>query len=273
MSDFGLSERFVADMKGVALQVDAALTIHDLTHIVEPFNIWEAAHTLAGTVAFWPQGTVFIAVVDPGVGTERKSVVARTGTGHFLVTPDNGTLTLVADQLGISGLREIDESVNRRPGSEVAHTFHGRDVYVFTGARLAAGVISFKQVGPKLEQPIVKLRYQKAELSNDVIAGSIVKIEKPFGNIVTNISLELAAKFGFAAEEKMPVHVEIGKASETVLRLEPAYVNSFGHVAEGQPLLYADSNGMLGLAVNSGDFSGKYGVKAGAGWSVKILKK
>ena len=128
MSDFGLSERFVASMKGVVVSVDENIKIYDLTHSIEPYNIWEASQTLAGTIKFWPEGTVFVSVVDPGVGTDRKSVVLKTNSGHFIVTPDNGTLTFVVDQYGIAGLRKIDESINRLPGSEDSHTFHGRDV-------------------------------------------------------------------------------------------------------------------------------------------------
>ena len=134
ISDFGTTERFVASMKGVALSVDPDLQVHDLTHHIEPFNIWQASYVLSGTIEFWPRGTVFVSVIDPGVGTKRKSVVAETASGHYIVTPDNGSLTLIADFQGIVALRQIDESVNRRPGSEGLHTFHGRDVYAYTGA-------------------------------------------------------------------------------------------------------------------------------------------
>ncbi len=108
---------------------------------------FEGAYRLTQAEQFWPRGTVFVAVVDPGVGTERLSVVLKTRTGHYFVGPDNGLLSLVAERDGIEGLRQIDERVNRRPGSDESHTFHGRDVFAFTGARLAAGVIDFEQVG------------------------------------------------------------------------------------------------------------------------------
>ena len=161
LSDFGLTERFVASMKGVALSIDPQLQVHDLTHQIEPFNIWQASYMLAGTIDYWPKGTVFVSVVDPGVGTDRRSVVAKTSSGHYVVTPDNGSLTLVADSQGIAEVRQIDEGVNRRPGSEDSHTFHGRDVYSYTGARLAAAIIDFEAVGPLLESDIVRLSYQK----------------------------------------------------------------------------------------------------------------
>ena len=128
-SDFGTKENAVAAMKGVAYSVDNNLRIFDLSHNITPFNIWEGAQVIAGVVPYWPEGTVFVSVVDPGVGTERKSIVLKTKTGHYFVTPDNGTLTLVAQQYGIDQVRIIDEEVNRLPGSERSYTFHGRDVY------------------------------------------------------------------------------------------------------------------------------------------------
>src|ERR1017187_8070215 len=116
-------------MRGVAVSVSPKLSIHDLSHENTPFDIWEAAYRLKQAAPFWPAGTVFVSVVDPGVGTERKSVVLKTKSGHFFVSPDNGTLTLIAEELGIDAVREIDETKNRRRGSERSYTFHGRDVY------------------------------------------------------------------------------------------------------------------------------------------------
>ena len=137
-SDFGLKDGAVSAMKGVAMTVDSSLKLFDITHEIPAYNIWEAAYRLEQTVPYWPAGTVFVSVVDPGVGTDRKSVVLKTTSGHFIVTPDNGTLTLIAQSLGIAEIREIDEAANRRKGSEKSYTFHGRDVYAYTAARLAS---------------------------------------------------------------------------------------------------------------------------------------
>src|ERR1700727_77148 len=115
-SDFGLKDGAVSAMKGVAMGVSPDLKLFDLTHEIPAYNIWEAAYRLQQTVPYWPTGTVFVSVVDPGVGTERKSVVLKTKTGQYIVTPDNGTLTLVAESLGIDSIRGTDESVNRRRG-------------------------------------------------------------------------------------------------------------------------------------------------------------
>src|SRR5215813_9117338 len=187
-TDFGLKDGAVSAMKGVATGVDPDLKLYDLTHEIPAYNIWEAAYRLQQTVPYWPAGTVFVSVVDPGVGTSRKSVVLKTKSGQFIVTPDNGTLTLVAASLGIAELREIDEAVNRRKGSEKSYTFHGRDVYAYTAARLAAGVISFEQVGPVLPAQVVSIPYQKAVLEGKKIKGTISILDVQYGNVWTNIS-------------------------------------------------------------------------------------
>lgn len=271
MSDFGTSERFVASMKGVAMGVDPKLQIHDLTHHVEPHNIWQASYVLSGTIEYWPKGTVFVSVVDPGVGTRRKSVVVKTGTGHYIVTPDNGSLTLVADTHGIVARREIDESVNRRPGTEDLHTFHGRDVYSYTGARLAAGVIEFQGVGPKLDSSIVRLAYQKPNVLDDgLVVGNLVHVEMPFGNLVTNIPKRLLDEQGLSDEDNAIVHVQILRGDEIVFDEHIPYTSSFGFVAAEEPLLYSDSLRTIGIAINSGSFATKYGVDAGQEWSVRV---
>src|ERR1700710_1036666 len=111
-SDFGLKDGAVSAMKGVAMGVSTDLKLYDLTHEIPAYNIWEAAYRLEQTAAFWPAGTVFVSVVDPGVGSSRKSIVMKTKTGHYFVTPDNGTLTLIANSLGIEEVRIIDEKIN-----------------------------------------------------------------------------------------------------------------------------------------------------------------
>ncbi len=274
LSDFGTTERFVASMKGVALSVDPDLQVHDLTHHIEPFNIWQASYMLAGTIEFWPKGTVFVSVVDPGVGTNRRSVVAKTNSGHFIVTPDNGSLTLVEDAHGIAALREIDEVINRRPGSEDSHTFHGRDVYAYTGARLAAAVIDFDGVGPILEPDILRFDYERPrKVTDDTIIGNIAHIEIPFGNVVSNIPRSLLDALGFSPNDDSIVLVEIFRAGEVIFQRKLPYTLSFGFVSEGEPLLYSDSLQAIGLAVNSGSFSSQFGVKAGPDWTLRLSKQ
>jgi S-adenosylmethionine hydrolase len=186
-SDFGLKDGAVSAMKGVAMGVSTDLKLFDLTHEIPAYNIWEAAYRLEQTVRYWPAGTVFVSVVDPGVGTNRKSVVLKTKSGHYIVTPDNGTLTLVAGSLGIDEIRQVDEALNRRKDSQKSYTFHGRDVYAYTAARLAAGVITFEQVGPVLPKQVVSISYQKAALNGSTLKGNIPVLDVQYGNIWTNI--------------------------------------------------------------------------------------
>ena len=186
-SDFGLKDGAVSAMKGVAMGVSTDIKIFDVTHEIPAFNIWEAAYRLSQTAQYYPAGTVFVSVCDPGVGTSRHSVVLLTKSGHYFVTPDNGTLTLVAEQLGIQEIREIDEVKNRRQNSNESYTFHGRDVYAFTGARLASKTITFEEVGPKLPNEVVKIEYQKPVFEKGIIKGGIPILDIQYGNVWTKI--------------------------------------------------------------------------------------
>jgi S-adenosylmethionine hydrolase len=269
-SDFGTKDGAVAEMKGVAISVSPKLAIFDLSHENTPFNVWEAAYRLKQTAAFWPAGTVFVSVIDPGVGTSRKSVVLKTKSGHFFVSPDNGTLTLVAEELGIAAVREIDETKHRRRGSEKSYTFHGRDVYAYTGAQLAAGVTRFDDIGPLLEPRVVKLAYEKARLENGVLVGTIPYLDFQFGNIWTNLDETLLArlnlKFGDTAR------VTILHAGKVVYEGTMPYVRTFGDVPEGAPLLYLNSLMNVSFALNQGDFVKRHGIACGATWSVRVEK-
>src|SRR5690625_4394876 len=149
-TDFGLVDGAVSAMYGVALSVDRDVKVYDLTHEIPQYDIWEGSYRLYQTIAYWPEETVFVSVVDPGVGTGRLSVVAKTGTNQYIVTPNNGTLTHVLENYDIVELREIDESVHRLPNSGNSYTFHGRDIYAYTGAKLASAKITFAEVGPEI---------------------------------------------------------------------------------------------------------------------------
>jgi len=269
-SDFGNKDVAVASMKGVAVSVSRDLDIFDLTHEIPAFNIWEASLRLAEVADYWPPGTVFVSVVDPGVGTARKSVVLKTKQGHYYVTPDNGSLTAVAEKYGIAAIREIDEAVNRLADSEKSYTFHGRDVYAYTGARLAAGVISFKEVGGKLPNKVLEIPYQRATFGDGEILGNIEVLDPQFGNIWTNIDRSVFAKLN--AEPGDRVRVRIKNGDTLVLDLELPYFRSFGSVAVSEPMLYLNSLSKVSLAVNQGNFSKTYGVLSGPDWSLQLAK-
>lgn len=267
-SDFGLKDGAVSAMKGVAFGVDPELSIFDITHEIPPFNIWEAAYRLAQTAPYWPEGTVFVSVVDPGVGSERKSVVMKTNSGHYFVTPDNGTLTLVADLLGIDTVREINEETNRISGSELSHTFHGRDVYAFTGARLASGTITFESVGTKLPGEVNMIHYQRAEFDSELITGNIPILDVNYGNVWTNISLELFQQLNPEYGEQFCVRIL--QDHEPVYDDKMPFVKTFGDVEKDAPLLYYNSLLNLSVALNWNNFSEKYSIGSGPEWSVQI---
>ncbi|MDU1106753.1 MAG: S-adenosyl-l-methionine hydroxide adenosyltransferase family protein, partial [Enterobacter sp.] len=190
-TDFSLKDGAVSAMKGVAFGVDHNLKIFDLTHEIPPYNIWEGAYRLYQTASYWPQGSVFVSVVDPGVGTDRKSVVLKTKNGQYFVSPDNGTLTLVAESLGIESVRQIDEKTNRLKGSEKSYTFHGRDVYAYTGAKLASGHITFEEVGPELSvDQIVELPVVETIIEDHLVKGAIDILDVRFGSLWTSITRE-----------------------------------------------------------------------------------
>ena len=267
-SDFGEKDAAVASMKGVAVGVSAELNIYDLTHEIPAYNIWEASLRLAQVATYWPEGTVFVSVVDPGVGTERKSVVLKTKSGHFFVSPDNGSLTAVAEQLGIEAVREIDEAVNRLANSEESYTFHGRDVYAYTGARLAAGVISFEEVGRKLADRVMMIPYQKPAFEDGRIDGNIEILDPQYGNIWTNVDRATFKKLGVEPGED--VVIRISNAGKLILEQTLPYAQSFGRVAVGEPLLYLNSLNRVALALNQGDYSSTFKVYSGASWAIEI---
>ena len=267
-TDFGLKDGAVSAMKGVAFGVDGELAMFDLTHEIPPYSIWEAAYRLYQTMEFWPAGTVFISVVDPGVGTERASVVARTKDGRYVVTPDNGTLTFIAETAGIEAVRTIDDTRYRLPGSEQSYTFFGRDLYAYTGAKLAAGAILFEDVGPLFEGEVVRIPYRKAEAKDGAVFGNIPVLDVQYGNVWSSIGKMLF-------DELKPVigaqyEVAVFRGEEEVFKGIVPYVNTFGDVPEGRPLLYFNSLMNLSLALNMESFAERFGIDSGPEWFISV---
>jgi S-adenosylmethionine hydrolase len=269
-TDFGVKDGAVAAMKGVAVGVSPTLAIYDLSHENTPFDVWEGAYRLKQTAPFWPAGTVFVSVIDPGVGTERKAVVLKTKSGHYFVGPDNGTWTLIAEELGVEAVRQIDESRHRRPGSEKSFTFHGRDVFAYVGAKLAAGVITFDDVGPLLPPTVQMLSYEKPRLEGGTLVGAIPVLDFQYGNVWTNLDEAWFARLEPKIGERF--RVTITDAGRAVYTGEMPYVRTFGDVPEGKPLLYLNSLMNVALAINQGDFAKAHRVASGADWRVRVEK-
>lgn len=269
-SDFGLKDGAVSAMKGVALGVSPTLKLFDLTHEIPAYNIWEAAYRLHQTVPYYPNGTVFVSVCDPGVGTERHSVVMLTKSGHYIVTPDNGTLTLVAEHLGIQEIRQIDEAINRRKNSGQSYTFHGRDVYAYTAARLASHTIRYEQVGPKLQNEVVRLPYQKPNYANGVAKGNIPVLDIQYGNVWSNIPKAMIDQFRI--KPGATLHVQISQGDKIFYDKAVRWVNTFGEASIGDDVAYINSLLNFSVAVNQGNFSERYKVFSGPDWTITVSK-
>jgi len=270
-TDFGLVDGAVSAMYGVALSVSEDIKVFDLTHDIPPYNIFEASYRLIQTVEYWPKGTVFVSVVDPGVGSHRKSVVALTNDGHYIVTPDNGTLTHIMKDIGIAEVREIEESKHRRVNTEASYTFHGRDIYANTGAKLAAGVITFEEVGPSLKvEETVLLPTTETIVKEDSVSGSIDVLDVRFGSLWT--SVDRASFDTLKAEYGERMEVSIFNNSQLIYQNSIIYGRSFADVMIGGALIYVNSLYRMGIAINQGSFAKAYNIGVGQQWTVTFRK-
>lgn len=270
-SDFGRADGAVSAMYGVAVGVSDTLRIFDLTHDIPQYDIWEASYRLIQTVQYWPEGSVFVSVVDPGVGTDRRSIVAKTATGQYIVTPDNGTLTHVKRMRGIVEARIIDETRNRLPNSGESYTFHGRDIYAFTGARLASGVISWEEVGPAVEpDTIVELPIVEATYGQEVVSGTIDVLDVRFGSLWSNIPRTLFQQLKVSHGER--VEITISNDTRMLYKNIMVYAKSFADVALGEPLLYVNSLDNMAVAINQGSFARAYNIGTGNNWHIELRR-
>lgn len=270
-SDFGLVDGAVSAMIGVALQESRDLVVHNLTHDITPYNIFEGSYRLFQTVEYWPEGTTFVSVVDPGVGSKRKSVVALTEQNHYIVTPDNGTLSFIKKHVGIKAVREISEVANRRANTEHSYTFHGRDVYAYTGAKLASGHITFEEAGPELRvEDVVEIPTVPTELGQDFVKGAIDILDVRFGSLWTSITREEFYTLNPQFEDRF--EVTIYNNDMLVYQNQVTYGKSFADVRIGQPLLYINSLYRVGLAINQGSFAKAYNVGVGQNWHIEIKR-
>lgn len=253
MTDFGVVDDSVAICRGVMYSIMPSVRIVDLTHEVTPFSILDGARFLDGAAPYFPAGTVFAVVVDPGVGSSRKAIVAKSKGGRLFVVPDNGLLTLVGEADPIVGAREI---TNRdwMIGAKLSSTFHGRDIFSPVAAHLARGD-DWTQVGPEIPvSQLVRLDLAPAKLDESGLKAEVIAIDGPFGNLVTNVSEELFKQLGYKVGDK--VKFRLGEHEITA-----PFMKTFSDVAVGEPLLYIDSRGHLGFSVNQRFASKKYDIK------------
>ncbi|WP_105993974.1 S-adenosyl-l-methionine hydroxide adenosyltransferase family protein [Staphylococcus simulans] len=270
-SDFGIGDGAVSAMKGVARTVSQDIFISDLTHDIPPYDIWVASYRLYQTVKYWPKGTVFVSVVDPGVGSDRRSIACLTQSGHYIITPDNGSLTHIKHYEGIEAVIAIDEVKSRLPHSEESHTFHGRDIYAYNGARLAAGQIQFEDLGQPIElDSIQQLTINDAKQEEDKLVGYIDVLDIRFGSLWTNIPLSYLKDNNIHHGDALIVTIynNENKVYQNIMK----FVRSFADVNIGEPLVYVNSLVNLGVAINQDSFSDLYHIGTGNDWRIEVAK-
>jgi S-adenosylmethionine hydrolase len=245
MTDFGTANDAVALCKAVILKIAPDARVMDITHQVTPFQIEEAARYLAGVTPYYPSGTIFLVVVDPGVGTSRKAVVVKSKKGQYFVLPDNGLITPVIERDGLDSAREITNT-DWMLMPQVSSTFHGRDIFSPAAAHLAEGW-DFTMAGAVVPQ-LVQLTPKVSTTSENGIAGDIIGLDDPYGSLISDIPGEEFRKLGYQLGDK--IIVQLDKKPFSV-----PYVKTFMDVNVGEPLLYIDSRGRMALAVNQRNFS------------------
>jgi hypothetical protein len=250
MTDFGVANDAVAICKAVILSIAPDARIMDITHQVTPYSIEEGARFLQGVTPYYPSGTVFLVVVDPGVGTSRKAIVVKSKKGQYFVLPDNGLITPVIDRDGLESAREITNT-DWMIQSPISSTFHGRDIFSPVAAHLAAGG-DFVLVGPELSQ-LVRLNPKAAFVTDQGISGDVIALDDPFGSLITDVPGDEFKKLAYRFGDKVPMLID--KKPVTL-----PYGKTFMEVPVGDPLLYVDSRGRVGIAVNQGNYSKQFGI-------------
>lgn len=250
MTDFGTANDAVAICRGVIYGIAPDVRIMDITHQVTPFSIEEASRFLYGVTPYYPAGTVFLVVVDPGVGTSRKAIAVKSKRGQYFILPDNGVITPVVDRDGLAEAREITNQ-HWMIDSPLSSTFHGRDIFSPAAAHLAAGW-EFNLVGPPVQQ-LVRLSLKSAVLSEKGIDGDVIGLDDPFGSLITNIPGEDLKQLGYNVGDKVLVQI-----NKKMIALP--YAKTFMDVAVGESLLYVDSRGRVGIAINQGSYSKKFNI-------------
>ena len=250
MTDFGTANDAVAICRAVIFGIARNVRLTDITHQVTPFQIEEAARFLAGVTPYYPTGTIFLVVVDPGVGTARKAIVVKSKKGQYFVLPDNGIITPVIERDGLQSAREI---TNRSwmISDVISSTFHGRDIFSPTAAHLADGW-DFNQAGPEVQE-LVRLQAKTSVMNEQGIDGDVIGLDDPYGSLVTDVPGDDFKKLGYNLGDKVTVQI----AGKSVV---VPFVKTFMGVPVGESLLYIDSRGRVGIAVNQGNYATQFNV-------------
>ena len=247
-TDFGLKDPYVAEIKATILRISPGATIVDVTHDIAQFNILMGAYTLSAAAPHFPEGTIHVAVVDPGVGTRRRSILIQTAD-NFFIGPDNGLLILAAEQQGIKCIREITNK--RLMLRQVSSTFHGRDVFASAAAHLSNGAAP-AEFGPEIRD-VLKPEFLKVALIEGVLVGEVLHVDN-FGNVTTNIRSEELTHIRVTGR----VNCEFPSQK---IRLK--FCKAYGEAKPHDPLILIGSHNYLEIAINQGNAAEKFKVKLG----------
>lgn len=270
-TDFTLNWPFVTTMKGVCKQIDPNIEFIDSSHTIEQFNVLEASQQLNYIEPFFTKGTLFVSVVDPGVGSKRKASVAKLKDGNYIVTPDNGTLTHLYYNVGIEEIREISPSL-RYKGTEEVSVFHGRDIFAYVGALLVSNKISYEDIGDSYDvNDIILLdhQYLQANVINSNIDGIVSNVSDPFGSIIFNILTKDFMKYYHYNDN---IHIILENEDGIYFEDDVLYGKAFNDVDINQPIIFNSSSNYISIGLNQNSFKNKYNIKAGTKWLVHITK-
>ncbi len=269
-SDFGSDSGLVSCMHGVCKSVDRELEIYDITHDLLAFDIRSASSTLQYVVPCWPAGTIFVSVVDPGVGTSRKASVAKLKNGSYVVTPDNGTLTYLSEMIGIESIREIDDTRNRRNETRDVSVFHGRDLFSYCAAKLASNIITFEEVGSEYPvETILKHPIHKASVQEGFVETLITGFD-PFGSAELSVSNTEFSNAKFLHGELLKITI----TTDSIIVFDKAvlYEKSFGYVPLGEEIIFNDLASFVTIGCNQDSFATKNSISTDQQASVIIRK-
>ncbi len=248
-TDFGVGSSFVAEMKGIVLGINSRATIVDITHGIEPQSVFQAAFVIAQSVSSFPNGSIHLIVVDPGVGTDRNILLAEIGDWKF-VCPDNGILTLLAEKFPIHSVRVLDQPNYWR--SPISSTFHGRDIMAPVVGHLSRATVLASELGHEIDE-FIRLEFPAPKLLDGELLGEIISIDS-FGNLVTNISRDELAEVQFDS-----LQVRLG------FHRIRGLVRTFGDRGARQLVAYVGSGGYLEIAAVNENAQEKLAARLGDG--------
>lgn len=267
-SDFGVADGAVAAMLGVMIGVDDSLHIHHLTHDIPPYDIYLASYRLFQTYAYWPKGTVFVSIVDPGVGFDQKSIVVKLKSGHYVVTPDNGTITHLAKFAGIEEVYEIDKARNLLASTNQSYTFYGRDLYAYTASRLSSNNLTLEELGQKLQVSEINTFEVEDPYEKDrVIYGHIAIHDERYGSLWSNIPFEV---LNSKVNQGEKVKVRITHNAQVMYDDEVVMAKSFQDVSKNQAVVYCNSLQNVAIALNQNSFANAYHIGYDQTWKLEI---